>query len=508
MGAYNKYKDQQCCHNKYLLIDILRNEWGFDGTVVSDWGGVHDTRQAITNGLDLEFGSWTDGMKTSTSNAYDNYYLARPYLELIHKGEFTTKELDDKVRHILRLVFRTSMNRNRPYGSLGSPEHSAAGRKVAEEGIVLLQNKNNVLPIDLGKAKKIAVIGENAIKRMTVGGGSSSLKSKYEITPLEGLKRHIGNRAEIVFARGYVGAPKEDFDGVGAQDLSDNRSEADLIAEACRVAKSADYVIYFGGLNKSEYQDSEGTDRKGLELPYNQDHLITELAKANKNLVVVNISGNAVAMPWINVVPAIVQSWYLGSENGNALADILTGDANPSGKLPFTFPVKLSDSPAHSKGEFPGKNGQVNYSEGIYVGYRWFEKEKIKPLFAFGYGLSYTTFEYGKITADKKEMTASDKITFNVEVKNTGKREGSETVQLYITDVKSSVDRPVKELKGFEKVSLQPGETKTVSITIDASALSYFDAGKHQWAAEPGEFTASIGAASNNIKGKVNFTLK
>jgi beta-glucosidase len=508
MGSYNLYKGQHCCHNEYLLKDILRREWGFEGVVIADWGGVSNTREAIFNGLDIEFGTWTDGLKKGTSNAYDNYYLAKPYLDLIKKGEVGTKELDEKVRHILRLTFLTTMNRNKPFGSFGTQEHALAGREIAEEGIVLLKNKNNVLPIDLTKTKRIAVIGENAIKMMTVGGGSSSLKAKYEISPLDGLKKRVGSQVEIVYARGYVGDASGSYNGVvTGQDLSEKRSADELLAEACSVAKTADYVIFVGGLNKSENQDSESADRRSLNLPYNQDKLIDELSKINKNLVFVNISGNAVAMPWVNKVPAIIQGWFLGTEAGNALAEVLVGDVNPSGKLPFSFPVKLEDNAAHALGEFPGSNHQVKYNEGIFVGYRWHDKQNIKPLFSFGHGLSYTTFEYGKVTADKKEMASSDKITFTVNIKNNGNRKGSEVVQLYISDLKSSLPRPVKELKGFEKVSLNPGETKTVSFTVDSSALSFFDAHKHAWVAEPGDFDAIIGASSTDIKSKVGFKL-
>ncbi|WP_158996329.1 glycoside hydrolase family 3 C-terminal domain-containing protein [Mucilaginibacter sp. L196] len=507
MGSYNMYKGEYCCQNEYLLNDILRKEWGFQGVVVSDWGGTHDTKQAIFNGLDMEFGSWTNGLNFGKSNAYDNYYLAAPYLKMIQSGEVGTKELDDKVRHILRLCFLTTMNKNRPVGSLGSEEHSLAARKIAEEGIVLLKNDKHVLPIDVHKVKRIAVIGENAIKWMTVGGGSSSLKAKYEISPIEGLKKRIGNQAEIVYARGYVGDTTGDYNGVvTGQHLTDNRTPAQLIDEAVRVAKDADVVIFVGGLNKSPHQDDEGFDRLGLNLPYGQDDVIAAIARVNKNVVYVNISGNAVAMPWVNQVPAIVQGWFLGSEAGNALAAILLGDVNPSGKLTFTFPVKLDDNGAQALDAFPGTN-QVTYKEGIFVGYRWAEEKHIKPLFAFGHGLSYTTFEYGKVTSDKKSMSSSDQITFSVKVKNTGTRAGEEVVQLYISDLKSSVPRPVKELKGFEKITLQPNEEKTVTFTIDKSALSYFDIAKHGWVAEPGDFTALVGAASDDIRTKILFTL-
>lgn len=515
MGSYNLYKDQHVCHNQYLLNDILKGEWGFDGVVVSDWGGVHDTDQAITNGLDMEFGSWTNGLSNGTSNAYDNYYLAQPYLERIKSGKVGTKELDDKVRRILRLAFRTTMDRNRPYGTMRSPEHYDAARKIGEAGIVLLQNNNDLLPIDLDKTKKIAVIGENAVKMMTVGGGSSSLKVQREISPLDGIRNRVGNKAEVVYARGYVGDASGEYNGVvSGQNLKDDRTPEELIAEAVRVAGEADYVIFIGGLNKSAHQDCEDSDRAGLGLPYDQDKVITELVKANKNLIVINISGNAVAMPWVKEVPAILQAWFLGSEAGTAIAAVLTGDVNPSGKLPFTFPAKLEDVPAHQLGEYPGteKVGNIvneKYNEGIFVGYRWTDKQKkVKPLFPFGYGLSYTTFEYGKPVADKKTMSADDTITFTVSVKNTGTREGQEVVQLYISDKKSSLPRPVKELKGFDKVKLAPGEEKTVSFAITKDALSFFDDAKHEWVAEPGKFEAVIAASAADIKGVVPFELK
>ena len=515
MGAYNLYKGQHACHNQYLLNDILKGEWGFDGVVVSDWGGVHDTDQAITNGLDMEFGSWTDGLSNGASNAYDNYYLADPYLERIQSGKAGTKELDDKVRRILRLAFRTTMDRNRPYGAMRSPEHYDAARKIGEAGIVLLQNNGNLLPIDLAKTKKIAVIGENDVKMMTVGGGSSSLKVQREISPLDGIRNRVGNRAEVVYARGYVGDVSGEYNGVvSGQNLKDGRSPEELIAEAVRVAGEADYVIFIGGLNKSAHQDCEDSDRTGLGLPYGQDRVITELVKVNQNLVLVNVSGNAVAMPWIKEVPAVLQAWFLGSETGNAIAAVLMGDVNPSGKLPFTFPARLEDVPAHQLGEYPGseKVGDIvneKYNESIFVGYRWADKQKkAKPLFPFGHGLSYTTFEYGKPVADKKTMTADDTITFTVTVKNTGDREGQEVVQLYISDKKSSLPRPVKELKGFRKVKLAPGEEQKVSFTVAKDALSFFDDAKHEWIAEPGKFEAVIAASAADIRGVVPFELR
>ena len=514
MGSYNLYKNQHACHNQYLLNDILKGEWGFDGVVVSDWGGTHDTEQAIRNGLDLEFGSWTNGLTAGASNAYDSYYMAFPYLKMIKEGKVGTEELDDKVRRVLRLIYRTEMNRNRPWGSMNSEAHYAAARQIAQEGIVLLKNEHNVLPINLHQTKKIAVVGENAVKMMTVGGGSSSLKVQREISPLDGIKARVGNQAEVVWVRGYVGDASGEYNGVvTGQNLKDDRSPEELIAEAVKVAKESDYVIFIGGLNKSAGQDCEDSDRGGLNLSYGQDEVISALAAANKNLVVVNISGNAIAMPWVNEVPAIVQDWYIGSEAGPALAAILMGDTNPSGKLPFTFPVKLEDNSAHALGEFVYERSNeivdVKYNEGIFVGYRWADKQKkVKPLFAFGHGLSYTSFEYGKVVADKKEMGMDEQLTVTVPITNTGKREGAEVVQLYISDLKSSLPRPVKELKGFQKVKLAPGETKEVTFILSKDALSFYDDTKQAWITEPGKFEAIIAASAIDIKSKVVFNVK
>ena len=508
MGAYNKYKGEHCCHNRYLLNDILKRDWAFDGVVVSDWGGTHDTKQAAENGLDMEFGSWTDGLSWGASNAYDNDYLAAPYLDMLRKGEASTATLDDKARRVLRLIFRTAMNTRKPFGSLNSPEHLAAARRIAGEGMVLLKNEGGVLPIDLGRAKTIAVVGENAIKMMTVGGGSSSLKVRHEYTPLEGIRAAAAGKAEVIYERGYVGDVTGDYNGVKTgQDLSESRSEAQLIADAAAAARKADAVIFVGGLNKSNHQDCEGDDRLQYGLPYAQDKVIGALAEANPNLAVVIVSGNAVAMPWIDRVPAVLEAWFSGSEAGNALADVVFGAVNPSGKLPFTFPVRLEDNGAHALGEYPGSD-KVKYNESIFVGYRWHDKEQLKPLFAFGHGLSYTAFAVGNVKADRTTLVPNGSIRISADVTNTGDRAGAEVVQLYIGDEQSSLPRPVKELKGFQKVSLNPGQTRTVTFEITPGMLHYYDDAKGAWVAEPGAFTAYVGAASDDIRGTVEFELK
>ena len=512
MGAYNLYKNQHNCHNDIMLNKILKQDWQFDGVVVSDWGGCHDTEEAIKNGLDLEFGSWTDGLTMGATNAYDQYYLALAYKKLIKEGKYTTKELDEKVRRVLRLFYRTTMNRNRPMGFLCSESHYEAALKIATEGIVLLKNDNNILPISNGK--RILVVGENAIKMMTVGGGSSSLKVQKEILPLDGIRTRF-DKSTVEYARGYVGDTVQSYNGVTVgRSLYESRTESQLTQEAVNKARVADVVIFIGGLNKSDYQDCEGHDRKQYGLPYNQDKLIEALSAVNKNIVVVNISGNSVAMPWISKVSGIVQAWYLGSESGEAIASILSGDTNPSGKLPFTWYSDLNQCGAHFTGSYPGTWRPAHdiideeYKEDIFVGYRFTDKNKLKPLFPFGHGLSYTTFEISEPKADKNIMTENDKINISVTIKNTGKVSGSQVLQLYISDLQSSVARPVKELKGFQKVHLTPGETKEITFSIDKSALSFYDDKTHSWTAEKGKFSAFIGLSAGEIGKAVKFELK
>ena len=512
MGAYNLYKNQHNCHNAIMLNKILKQNWGFDGVVISDWGGCHDTDEAVKNGLDLEFGTWTDGLTMGATNAYDNYYLAEAYKKAIKEGKYTTKELDEKVRRLLRLFYRTTMNRHRPYGFLCSESHYDAALKIAQEGIVLLKNEGNLLPIDPQSKKKILVVGENAIKMMTVGGGSSSLKAQKEILPLDGISARFGG---VDYARGYVGDTVQSYNGVTVgRSLYETRSKEELIAEAVEKARQADVVIFVGGLNKSNHQDCEGHDRKNYDLPYAQNEVIEAILKVNPRLVYVNISGNGAVLPWIQKVPVVVQAWFIGSEAGEAIASVLAGDVNPSGKLPFTWYASLDQCGAHATGSYPGtwrddyKIIDEEYKEGIYVGYRWTDAKKLKPLFPFGYGLSYTTFKLGKAVANTQELTPNTQITFTVPVTNTGSRAGSETVQLYISAIKSKVERPVKELKAFQKVMLQPGETRNVTLTIGADALSYYDETTSSWRTDPGKFEALIGTASNQLPTKYTFQLK
>ena len=446
MGAYNLYKDQHNCHNDIMLNKILKQDWGFDGVVISDWGGCHDTDEAVRNGLDLEFGTWTDGLTMGKTNAYDSYYLADAYKQGIKEGKYSTKELDEKVRRLLRLFYRTTMRRDKPFGFLCSDAHYQAALEIAQQGIVLLKNEGvkerrskeegvrsrksaPLLPIDLTKTKRILVVGENAIKMMTVGGGSSSLKAQREILPLDGIRARLNAQSSnlnaqssnlnaqsptLDYARGYVGDTVQSYNGVTVgRSLYETRSQEELTAEAVAKAKEADVVIFIGGLNKSDHQDCEGHDRLSYDLPYAQNEVIEAILKVNPRLVYVNISGNGAALPWLDKVPAVVQAWFIGSEAGEAIASVLFGDVNPSGKLPFTWYASLDQCGAHALNAYPGtwredhKIIDEEYKEGIFVGYRWTDRlqanhkaqnSKLKtqsPLFAFGHGLSYTTFKIG-----------------------------------------------------------------------------------------------------------------
>lgn len=522
MGAYNKIWDQHCCHNERLLNDILRDEWGFDGAVITDWGGAHDTKEAALNGLDIEMGSFTNGLTSESEFGYDDYYLAKPYLEMIRKGEVPESTVDEKARNVLRLIFRTAMDTNKPFGSKCTPEHYAAAKAIGDESIVLLKN-NGILPLDASKYGSILVVGDNAVRRLTDGGGSSELKPKDYVSPLSALKALYGDK--VKFAQGYA-CGRSLYE---AEDTIPQEEQDRLRAEAVAMAKDADVVIYIGGLNKNAWQDCESTDRREYELPFGQNQLIEELIKANPNIVISNISGNAYEMPWVKDVPAILHTSYLGTMGGESLADVIAGNVNPSGKLPYSIPVKLEDCGANSFGEvsYPGiesgdtdvvaipgsvieggKNPKQKYMEDIFVGYRWHDTKKIPALFPFGHGLSYTEFEYGKPVVSESVIGENGKIRIEVPVTNKGAKEGSEIVELYISDLKSSLPRPIKELKGFGKVKLAPGETKSVKFEITPEDLKFFDDKKHEWVVEPGKFKAHVAASSTDIRHTIPFEYK
>lgn len=504
MGAYNQFRGQYCCHNELLVNKILKGDWSFDGVLVTDWGATHDTKQAALYGLDIEMGTGTDGLTSSSKNHYDNYYLANPLRKMIQDGEIEESVIDDKVRRILRLMFRTSMDQSRPFGSMNSQEHFNVAREIAQEGIVLLKNKNSFFPIDPEKEQTIAVIGENATKMMTIGGGSSELKTIHEISPLEGIQNRYKN-AKILHAMGYASGPS-----VYGRVIDSKLNADSLQNEAIKIAAKADIVLFVGGLNKNHHQDCEGDDRKHFSLPFGQDELLSKILKINKNTAVVLVSGNAVEMPWRDQVKGIIQAWYLGSEAGNAIADIISGDVNPSGKLPFSFPVKLEDNAAHAFDEltYPGDGTNQEYKEDILVGYRWHDTKKIKPLYSFGHGLSYTSFKLTNAQTNQITYQKEDIITLTCEIKNTGKKMGAEVIQVYVNDVKASVLRPLKELKAFKKVFLNPGKTKTVTLKIPTKDLAFFDDKNMNWKLEEGKFKLLIGFSSQEIKDTITIEVK
>ena len=499
MGSYNKYKGEYCSHNDTLINEILKKEWAFDGVMLTDWGSAHNTNEAALNGLDLEMGTWTNGLTWGISSAYDKYFLAKPFLEKIKSGELPESLLDEKIRRILRLCFRTNMDRQRPFGRKLTEEHTDIARKVAEEGIVLLKNEKDFFPIRPGRYKKIAVIGENAVKKLTEGGGSSELKAHREVSPLQGLVDKYGAE-HIVYSMGYAsGAP--DY----SRELPSGYDADSLVRSAVAVAEAADVVLFFGGLNKNFQQDCEGDDRKSMDLPFGQDELLDEILKVNKNVGVIIVSGNAVSMPWLDKVNGLMQSWYLGSEAGNATARVISGEVSPSGKLPFSIPRRLEDNGAHYFGEksYPGDGKTIYYMDDIFVGYRWHDTRKIPSLFPFGYGLSYTEFKYGEVSTDRKVYAEADTVKVLVKITNTGSMAGAETVQLYVSQDSPSLSRPVKELKGFRKQFLNRGEEKTVTLEIPVKDFALYDDRVSRWVVEPDKYTLQVASSSRDIKGAV-----
>ncbi len=502
MGSYNMWQGIHCCNNDSLLNGILKRQWGFDGAVVSDWGGTTDTWQAATGGLDIEMGSFTDGKIKESEYTYDDYYMARPMETLIKEGKLDVSYLDDKVRRVLRTMFRTCMNPDKAIGKQCSEDHYEACQAIGEEGITLLRNEKNILPITPERYKKILVVGENATRSLTQGGGSSELKTLRDISPLEAIKKLYGDKVD--YAQGYLS-------GRALYDQVDEVSPSERVRlreEALRKAKEADLIIYIGGLNKNHKEDCENGDRLGYDLSFEQNELIEGLAKIQKNIIVITFGGNPYAMPWLNNIKGLLHCWYLGSMGGEALAGVLSGKVNPSGKLPVTFAKTIEDYPYYKYGKkaYPGENKQVYYSEGIYIGYRHFDTRKVKPQFPFGYGLSYTSFKYGKPTLSSPRITTGSPITVSVPVTNTGKVAGKEIVQLYISDLECSVDRPHKELKNFVKLNLAPGETKMAEFSITLDDLKYYSEAIHGWTVEPGAFRAYLSTNSSDEGCYVEFS--
>lgn len=538
MGAYNMLNGTHCCENKQLLDFILREEWGYDGTVISDWGAVHKTKQAAEVTMDVEMSVFPD---------FDNYKFANPLKEAIEKEEIPESAVDSKVRNILRMMFRLKMigkqKDGRKAGVYNNPAHREAVLRTAEESMILLKNEENKLPLDRKKIRKIAVIGQNAAKIHSDGGGSAEIKALYEICPLMGIKMYLGGNTEVVYAPGYYVPEKpktfsnnwqekslDELEGTDfgiavrneAEELSNAQERAEafrkeeeekaaqrekenqliheknirLFKEALEAAKEADEVIFVGGLNHDF--DSEGFDRSDMRLPYEQDMLIEELLKVRKDTVIALIGGSPVEMPWRDKAGTILWSYYAGMETGKAFAKIIFGEVNPSGKLAETFPGKYEDCVTAKNGQ-SGIRGSISLSEGLYYGYRYFDKERITPAFCFGHGLSYAKFVYSNLSL-KQEKDGNRAIRVNFSIKNTSKLAGAEVVQVYIAPIAPKIDRPAKELKGFAKVKLQPGRTGKVTLILNRQDFAYFDSDEHAFTVDAGDYEILVGASCEDIR--------
>lgn len=505
MGAYNMLRGEHCCQSKFLLNGILKEEWAYDGCIISDWGGVHDTKAAVESGLDIEM---------SVTGNFDEYFMANPLKKEIEEGQISEDLIDEKVRNILRMMVRLNMlGDKRSKGSYNTPEHRADILDIARESVVLLKNENKRLPLQESKLKKLLVIGDNAERIHSNGGGSAEIKALYEISPLMGLKKFLGGNTEVTFARGYYVEPKieendKNWQETSLEDIIQSKrieqigpqvkqKRKELLEEAVALAKEADDVIIIGGLNHD--YDSEGMDRSDMRLPYDQDTLIKEVLKVNSNAIVVMMAGSPVEMgEWIQEAKAVVWNWYSGMEGGTALAEVLLGESNPSGKLPVSFPKKLSDCAAYSVGEFPGGK-TVSYREGIYVGYRYYDTYKVDTEFCLGHGLSYTTFSYENLSVEIQEIDNAE-VTVSVDITNTGTLEGSEIIQVYVSSKNSTIERPLQELKEFTKVKLTPKETKNITFTLDQTAFGYYDVERKQFSTTTGNYEIRIGSSSKDIR--------
>jgi len=500
----------QCAESKELLTDILKNEFGFKGFVVSDWGSTYSTAATVNAGMDLEMPGGQPMKDWSTLPNFKEvgngagWLTADKVLAEVKAGHISEATLDDNVGRILRAIFLSGIY-DHPHmggGEVNTPAQAAVALQAATESIVLLKNSASLLPLDAKKIHSIAVIGPNAAVARTGGGGSSLVQPKYAIAPLEGIQKRAGSGVEVKFALG-VGMDGEN----PAQDTPEARAR--LLKEAVDAAAHADVaVVVVGRYEKIEREDF---DVKTMDLPAGQNELIEAVEQANPRAIVVLNTGDPVTMTkWIDKTPALLDMWYGGQEAGTALASILFGDANPSGKLPVSLPKEWKDTPAY--GNYPGVNLKVNYAEGIYVGYRYYDTKNVEPLFPFGFGLSYTTFEYSNLKVVRRgngiNFDPAYDVLVSLKVHNTGTRAGAEVVQLYVHDGHSQIDRPVHELKRFQRVELQPGETKIVNFLLDRAALSYWSPEKKDWVAEPGTFEIQVGASSRDIRLKAPLELK
>ena len=506
MAAYNKFRGEFCAENNYLVRKILRNEWGFDGVYVTDWGAAHSTVPSMEAGLDLEMGTLID--------KYEDWYYANPLIEAVKSGKIPMSLVDEKVGDVLRVMIKTNVldpkKRFGP-GSMNTKEHQQATYDAAAEAIVLLKNQNNLLPLDFSSIKSLAVIGDNATRKHSNGGLSSEIKAVYEVTPLEALRAKWGDKVDIRFAQGYEKLStfvEGSNNGQSSGTFSSKTQESDaLLKEAVEVARTSDVALLVCGLNHD--YDTESFDRLNMDIPYGQVELIQEVVKANPRTIVIMIAGSPLNMAAVDICsPAIVWAWFNGMEGGNALVDVLSGKVNPSGKMPFTTPVSLDQSPAHALGNFPGRDLKVNYEEDILVGYRWFDTKGLPVVYPFGYGLSYTTFDYSNLNTDKETYDQADTIQATFTLTNTGDREGAEVAQLYVSDPVCSVMRPVKELKGFKKVFLKPGESRRITLDIPVSSLAFYSEAQSQFVVEPGEFILQLGASASDIKQKISVEVK
>jgi len=632
MAAYNRVNGIYASEHPYLLTDILRREWGFEGIVMSDWFGSRSTIASVQAGLDLEMPG-------------PPRWRGEKLLQAVRDGEVEEAAIDECVRRLLGIILTSGASghpEERPEQAVDRPQHRALARQAAAEGIVLLKNEGGILPLDIGKIRSLAIIGPNAKVARIMGGGSSRVNPHYAVTPFEGIVERVGDAVDIGYELGctnhklpplldpswltpaqgagdtgltveyfdnpdlsgapvrtariartelfWVGevapqvnaqrfsarlsgvltAPKtgrytfslvsaglsrllidseevidnwtrqtpgEAYFGAGSTEVlaeqemtAGQRYEltveyskpegasplaalrlgclppmaSDALERAAALAARSDVALVFVGL--SDEWESEGFDRPDMELVGEQVALIERVAAANERTVVVLNTGSPISMGWLDQVAAVVQAWYPGQECGHAIADVLFGDVNPSGRLPQTFPRRLEDNPAYIN--YPGENDKALYGERLFVGYRYYDKKRIKPLFPFGFGLSYTHFQYGDLRLSATEIGPEDTLEVSVEVTNVGDRAGKEVVQLYVRDVESSLMRPEKELKGFAKVSLEPGQTRRVTLTLDREALAYYDDLAHQWVAEAGEFEVLVGSSSRDIRATANFMLK